>query len=406
VRGLRRPPVWGALLCVAVWAITLTVRPWSDERVNDFGYLAADARALLHGQLPYADVAFEYPPLAAPVVALPGAFGTSHDAYRLATAGLMLAFALAVLWGCARLARATGGSERVAVAAVATAPLLLGAVVRGHFDLAAVALLVWALVAVVEKRPALGLGLLGAGALTKVFPLAAAPVALAWLAGGGRRRALCPAVALTAVLATGVAVAVALSPSGALHVVRYHFDRPPQVESTPAVAMLALDALGGHRAAVAWGFGSHGVTGYAARALAGGLAVVGLAAVALLAARARRRPDSRTLVLGSLGSVAAFAAFGKVLSPQFAAWLVPLLALALAWGEWWLAAAAASAMALTFAEFPFRYFDLVAKDPGAVALVAARDVAMVAVVVLSAVAVLRKQQQQKGRPPGVPSDHS
>src|SRR5204863_2354184 len=115
-------------------------------------------------------------------------------------------------------------------------------------------------------------------------------------------------------------------------------DRPPQLESTPAVAMLALDALGGHRAAVAWGFGSHGVTGYAARALAGAVAVVGVAAVALLAARARARPDSRTLVLGSLGSVAAFAAFGKVLSPQFAVWLVPLLALALAWREWWLAA--------------------------------------------------------------------
>jgi hypothetical protein len=50
-------------------------------------------------------------------------------------------------------------------------------------------------------------------------------------------------------------------------------------------------------------------------------------------------------------------------------------------------------MALTFAEFPFRYFDLVAKEPGAVALVAARDVAMLAVVVLVAFAVLLKQQR-------------
>jgi uncharacterized membrane protein len=397
---MRRPAVWGGLLAVVVWVVTLTVPPWSDERVNDFGYLAADAAALLDGQLPYADRAFEYPPLAAPVVAAPGVFGTGYDAYRLALAAAMLAFALAVVVGCARLARATGGDERWAVAGAALAPLLLGAVVRGHFDLAAVALLVWALVALVEGRPRLGLVLLGVGAATKVFPLAAAPVALAWLAARGGRRALSPAAALGGVLAAAVATAVALSPEGALDAVRYHFERPPQVESTPAVAMLSIDALGAGGATVTGGFGSHGVPGYPARALAGGLAVLGIAAVALLAARAWARPAPRVLVLGALGSVAAFAAFGKVLSPQFAIWLVPLLALALAWREWAIAAVAASAMALTFVEFPFRYFDLVAKDPGAVALVAARDAAMLAVVALCWVAMGRdrvERQRQRGR---------
>src|SRR5205085_976596 len=84
-------------------------------------------------------------------------------------------------------ARATRGSELLAVAGVAASPLLLGAVLRGHFDLVAVALTAWALVALVEDRPRLGMTLLGAGALTKVFPIAAAPVALAWLAGRARR---------------------------------------------------------------------------------------------------------------------------------------------------------------------------------------------------------------------------
>jgi hypothetical protein len=192
-----------------------------------------------------------------------------------------------------------------------------------------------------------------------------------------------------------VAAAVILSPTGALDAVRYHFDRPPQVESTPAVAMLAIDALGGHGATVAGGFGSHGVPGYAARALAGVLAVLGIGAVGLLAARAWSRPEPRALVLGALGSVAAFAAFGKVLSPQFAIWLVPLLALAMAWREWAVAAMAASAMVLTFVEFPFRYFDLVAKDPGVVGLVAARDAAMLAVVALCWVAMGRHRAERQ-----------
>jgi uncharacterized membrane protein len=405
VRLARRPVLWGGLVCVAVWVVTLTVRPWSDERVNDLPYLSNYAAAFLHGQLPYRDIAFEYPPLAAPVLALPGVVGTDHDAYRLALAGLMVGCAVALVWACARLARATGGSERIAVAAVALAPLLLGAVARNHFDLAAVALTAWALVALVEERPRLGLALLGAGALTKVFPLAAAPVALAWLAargrrgGGGRGRMLGPVIALAVVIGAGAVVAVALSPSGALHVLRYHFDRPPQIESTPAVALLSLDALGGHTVSVVSSFGSQGVAGYAARVLAGALAVVGIAAVTLLAARAYVRPSARDLVLGSLGAVTAFAAFGKVLSPQFATWLIPLLALALAWREWRLAAVTAAAMALTFIEFPFRYFDLVGKSPGAVALVGARDVAMLAAVGLCMAAITRAPPAAPARSP-------
>src|SRR5207237_1117315 len=131
---------------------------------------------------------------------------------------LMLAFAAALLLLTRRLAAATGGNEVAAVAGVALAPLLLGALVRNHFDLAPVALTAGALLALVLARPRLGLGLLGAGAMTKLFPLAAAPVALAWLAGRGERRsALRGGTTLAIVLAAGVALAVARSPSGPNH---------------------------------------------------------------------------------------------------------------------------------------------------------------------------------------------
>ena len=253
--------------------------------------------------------------------------------------------------------------------------------------------------------------------LTKVFPLAAAPVALAWLAGRraapvrdpaafehvshSRERPTPAALALVAVLAAGAALAVALSPSGAVDVLRYHFDRPPQVESTPAVALLVLDALGAHTTTVVSSFGSQGVPGSGASGLAAAFAAAGVAAVALLAARAYARPEPRELVLGSLAAVAAFAAFGKVLSPQFAAWIVPLLALALAWRDWALAAVTACAMTLTLFEFPFRYWDLVAGRSGAVALVAARDVAMLGAVALCAIA-MRPGSARALRPSAAP----
>ena len=96
-------------------------------------------------------------------------------------------------------------------------------------------------------------------------------------------------------------------------------------------------------------------------------------------------------MLASLTAVAAFAALGKVLSPQFLIWTLPLGALAFAWGERALAAAVAAATALTLVEFPVRYFDLVARKPFPSAVVAVRDLCLLAVLGLSLRALGRAQ---------------
>ena len=109
-----------------------------------------------------------------------------------------------------------------------------------------------------------------------------------------------------------------------------------------------------------------------------------MAAVALLTLGAARRPrDPRALVLASLGAVAAFATFGKVLSPQYLVWMLPLGALALAWRRWALAGVVGAATLLTFVEFPSRYFELVADRPLPLAIVAVRDCLLVGVVALA-----------------------
>jgi hypothetical protein len=108
------------------------------------------------------------------------------------------------------------------------------------------------------------------------------------------------------------------------------------------------------------------------------VAALGAAAVALLAVGAARRPDPRSLVLAALAATAAYAAFGKVLSPQYLVWTLPLMALALAWRMRVLAGALAAAMLLTFFEFPIRYAALLGRDPLTVGVVAARDALLVA----------------------------
>ena len=69
---VRRDALAALGLLVAGWALTLWVAPWSDERVNDLFVYRVFAEPVLAGGLPYRDVFFEYPPLAAPVIALPG----------------------------------------------------------------------------------------------------------------------------------------------------------------------------------------------------------------------------------------------------------------------------------------------------------------------------------------------
>jgi hypothetical protein len=364
-----------ALLCLAAaFGVTLWLDPWADQRVNDLFVYRSFAEPVLDGALPYRDVFFEYPPLAAPAIALPGLAGTGESAFRLAFAGWTLLLAASVLVLCGELAARTGGSRRRALFAIAAAPLLSGAMIRTHFDLAPVALTLGALLLLVRDRPRTGMAVLGAAVMTKGFPLVAAPVALAWLAGRGDRRTTLQGGAALALVVLAIAgTALLVSPSGALDAVRFQLDRPVQVESSPAMVVLGLDGIGaGHAESV----NSHRADGLE-HPLAGELATAFelalLGVVALLSLAVAQRPEPWSLVLGSLAAVAAFAVLGKVLSPQFLIWTLPLGAVALAWRELALAAAVAAATALTLVEFPSRYFGLVAREPFPIAVVALRD---------------------------------
>jgi hypothetical protein len=409
---MRRPAVLAVALLAAGWALTLWgVAPWSDERVNDLFVYRTFAEPVLAGELPYRDVVFEYPPLAAPAIAVPGIAGTGEEAFRWAFALWTLGAAVAVGLLCGALARATGGDERRAMLAAALMPILLGALVRTHFDLFPVALVLAGLLLLVRDRPRAGLAVLAAGAMMKAFPLVAVPVALAWLlARGDRRAAWQGALACAAVMAVLAGVAVMASPGGALDSVRYHLDRPVQVESSPALVLLGLDAVGAGEATSVASHRSDGLLHPASDAVTSLFVTLLVAFVALLCAGvARGRAGdmgpggARRLVLAALAACTAFALFGKVLSPQFIIWVVPLGALAFAWRMYALTAAVAAAALLTQLEFPAHYFDVVAREPLAVALVAARNLALVAVLALSLRELQLRRQEQllDGRRPAV-----
>jgi Glycosyltransferase family 87 len=398
-------------LLVAGWALTLWVAPWSDERVNDLFVYRTFAEPVLHGGLPYRDVAFEYPPLAVPAIAVPALAGTGAEAFRWAFGLWTLVAAAAVVLLCAALARATGGDPRRAMLAAALMPVLCGALVRTHFDLFPLALLLAGLLLLCLERPRAGLAVLGLGAMTKAFPLVAVPVALVWLVARGRRReAWQGALACAAVIVVIAGGAVAASPKGAADAVRYQLDRPVQIESSPALVLLGLDAVGAGEARSVSSHRSDGLKHPAADAVTSLFATAFVALVALLCAfvmgavRDGRGPPlaaRRELVLAALAATLGFALFGKVLSPQFVIWAIPLGALAFAWRLHALAAAVALAALLTQIEFPAHYFDVVAREPLAIALVALRNLTLLAVLGLSLRELQPRRQDQlldAGRP--------
>ena len=111
------------------------------------------------------------------------------------------------------------------------------------------------------------------------------------------------------------------------------------------------------------------------------LQVGSLAAVWILFGRARPTRDG--LIRASAAALVVFIAFGKVLSPQFLIWLVPVVPLVR--GRRGLAAAALLlvAMILTQLWFPFRYWDYAGDfDPAVSWLVLSRNLALVALAAL------------------------
>ena len=219
---------------------------------------------------------------------------------------------------------------------------------------------------------------------------------LAWLAvRHGRRVAVEGGLALVGTIAVISAIAIAISAEGFRDSIRYQVDRPVQVESTAAAFLYALDGIGLGEARRVEGHRSDGLAHPAADAVAGVLAAALLALVTLFALQAAARPgDPRAVVLASLGAVAAFACLGRVLSPQFLVWTVPLGALAFAWRMPALALAVALATALTQIEFPGLYVELVDRQPLPIAIVCLRDAALLAVVALVSRALEPRGQEQ------------
>jgi hypothetical protein len=409
-QSLSRPDAPRVAAAAAV-AVALFVGSWwglhhgfyKHRQIIDTPVYQYYGDAIWNGNLPYRDFAVEYPPGALPMFAVPGLAKTGENqdvttGFRRTFETLMWLSGVAALLAMAVGLRALRASRRhvwLALGFAALAPLALGSVVLSRFDLWPAALVVAALAALLSGRFRLGSGLLGVAISVKLYPAVLVPVAVAyaWRREGRREALACLGVAAAAV-AVVFAPFVALAPRGVWHSVTVQLTRPLQIESLGSALLLAAHHAWGYGVTMESSHGSQNLAGHRAHLVAVVSTVLQVAALVAVWTVFARGPATRErFVRASAAALVAFVGFGKVFSPQFLIWLIPVVPLVR--GRRGLVASGLLGVALVLTQiwFPVRYWRLPLRfDPTISWLVLARDVTLIA---LLAVLVLRDRPRSQ-----------
>jgi Glycosyltransferase family 87 len=386
-RGWPLVAAAGVCLFLASWWV-LHQGFYERDQIVDLPVYENYGEAMTRGDAPYRDFEVEYPPAALPVFALPAIGEGESETYRRRFEGLMAAFgALAVVGVALALAALGAGIGRMAAAVgfVAVAPLLLGSVVLSRFDAWPAVIVVGALAALVSGRLRLGSGLLGLGVAAKLWPAVLVPLALAYVwRARGRREALICAGVLGAVVFACFLPFLVLAPVDVLESIWRQARRPLQIESLGSALLLAAHHALGLELTMKSSSGSQNLDGGLPDAVAVVQGLLQLAVLVALWVSFARGPATRErLVRYSAAAVVAFVALGKVLSPQFLIWLIPLVPLVRGRRGLTASGILAAALVLTQLWFPYRYWDLaLGFDEPASWLVLARDLVLVALLVV------------------------
>jgi len=333
-------------------------RPIVDTPVYERYGLAIDS-----GYVPYRDFAVEYPPGALPVFVAPALGGARGDTYRRRFEGLMAFLGVVTLFSVGLALVSLGAGRRWLLAALglaAVAPILLGPVVLSRFDLWPAALTAIALAALVGDRFRWGHVALGAAVAAKLYAAVLVPVAIVYVwRRRGRREALICGGLLLAVVAVAFVPFLLVAPHGIWDSLWNQASRPLQIESLGAGLLLVSHHVFGTGVTMESGHGSQNLAGTTADTFAVVQSLLQISALAAIWILFARGPATKTrLLYASAAALVAFIALGKVLSPQFLIWLIPIVPLLRGRRGLTAAVVLVAALVLTQLWFPYRYWDL------------------------------------------------
>jgi len=351
--------------------------------ISDIPVYQSYSQRIAHGERPFTpSFEIEYPPLAVPLFRLPGHADDLRAYTHWFTIDMgvvtLLAAAVTALTACRFWPR--GGRAYVAAVLFPVAVALLGAIIVNHYDVAVALLFAIFLLCLSARWHTAAAFVLGMGFALKFTPAAMLPLVL--ILAGRPRRWVWPLVAFGAAAVAPFLPYLFSSPRGLWYVFQYHLERPLQIESALGTPMLFGKLIGVSQAT--WGY-SHGSYSLVAKgaalagSMSGGLTVLALAGLYWLVWRRRARlraapPDQAIAVLAL---ILALMTFGKVLSPQYFIWVLPVWALVAA-RDRVLAGLGGLTLLLTGIGFPKLYFRMLDMQHGPLALLIARNLMLVA----------------------------
>jgi hypothetical protein len=334
--------------------------------------------------MPYRDVPIEYPVMALPFIALPFLLSSSFVPFSLMFGALMGL----CLWLSTRTLLRDESKEDYTFGFLTLIALLLahGGLAVQRLDAAPALFVAIATWAAIRKKPiVLGVAL-GAAAASKFLPALLVGPLLMVLPDLRKPKAL---VALGTSLV--VTMVIGLGPMELLHqgsiasVIQFHSKRGLQIESTGALAQAIVQVIIGEPANRSiHSFGSFNYDGIAADTIAWFCAPLTLLAtlVWMLALLRQREPatDSERrdrIIVAVLGGLTIQWLFGKVFSPQYLTWGIPLVA-ALTAPRWrQLRGLFIATLLLTQYFFRYAYEDLIGQQPSSIAIVCVRQALLV-----------------------------
>ncbi len=351
---------------------------------------------VLAGQLPYRDFFAEYPPLAIGFFTLPRILGDSFRWYYVWYQVEVIVADLLIVLALYLAARRWGPSPWRLIGLYTVAVLAVGPINLQQFDIFPAALSLFAVLRFAADD-AIGSGvLLGLAVMTKVYPILFAPmfVLLAWRQN---RRGVVQAFAAFVVTCVLILLPWLLRDAGSLRgMLAFHAERGTHLDSVYSTIAFAGRNLGLGWVDVVYSFRSWNVSGPIPDALARGSTFVLLAVLATVYAliyhAARRRGptaahDVQFVGHGALAVLLVAIPASKVLSPQYLVWLTPFVPFVIGPRRTAVWVGVAVTGLLTYWLYPWRYQALLDRDSYALALLAARNAALVVTAVLAAISL-------------------
>lgn len=325
-RGAGAAGLIGGAVMSGLVALTVGARVLAGSEDTDLYLRYAHLVGL--GRVPYRDFLVEYPPVAIPFLVAPMLVARGVVGYKVAFAAEMLACnAIATLLIARHVARREG-RRRVAARLtwMALPVLILGRLLVTRYDAAPMLVGFAASLAWAGGRPGRGGILAALGVGLKIYPGAAALVALAGdrgrPAGERGRGAVAFGLATAALGLTWLAVGGA---GGVAASIRFQAGRGFEYGSLYSGAQMLAARLAGLPITVARDHSSFStITRWSGSLLPWVFPAQAAAVLAVAATHARRGGRDGLRYQGA--AVLAFIVAGKVFSPQFLIWLIPYMA--------------------------------------------------------------------------------